>query len=117
MRKSSQEEKPKKESPKTSIIDHLESRRKELGFKGEIRTHHGKDLFRSGKDDHYYILTNNRKRIIECISCKIRHGGVLEAHLLTRYKLNGGVLSLDGKEINKAPKDFICPEELSDNKI
>lgn len=56
----------------------------------------------SGK--HYFVMENIAKRSIKCISCPITHGGILEAHLLTRYTLTDGVLSLDGKALNTAPK-------------
>lgn len=55
----------------------------------------------SGK--HYFVLESIGKRSIKCISCPITHGGILEAHLLTRYKLEDGVISLDGKPLNEAP--------------
>lgn len=97
--------------PKVSVIDLLEHKDEDHVFHNEVKTHHGKDLFRSKSEEHYYVLSDNRKRVIRCISCKILHGGILEAHLLTRYKINDGVLSLDGKAVNKIPQGFLCPDE------
>ncbi len=60
--------------------------------------------FNLTKGEHYFVMESIGKRSIKCISCPITHGGILEAHLLTRYKLEDGVLYLDDKPQNKAPK-------------
>lgn len=75
---------------------------KESGdWDGEIETHQvGKEISLT-KGEHYYILSDKRKRIVECIACPVKHGGILEAHMLTRYKVEDGVIYLDGEPTNK----------------
>lgn len=58
------------------------------------------------KGSHYYVIEDAGKRSIKCISCSIKHGGILEARLLTRYRLNEGVLYLDDKPLNATPENF-----------
>lgn len=65
-----------------------------------------KPYYNLNKGSHYYVLDDPKKSTIKCLSCPIKHGGVLEAHLLTRYTLKEGVLYLDGEAINKTPEDF-----------
>lgn len=60
--------------------------------------------FNLSSGEHYFIMEDAKRRIIKCVSCPIPHGGVLEAHLLMRYKLEDGVLFLDEKPINKQAK-------------
>ena len=50
------------------------------------------------------MTQRNRQSSVSAVP--IKHGGVLEAHLLTRYTLKEGVLYLDGEAINKTPEDF-----------
>jgi len=65
-----------------------------------------KPFYNLNKGGHYFVLDNSAKRTIKCISCPVKHGGMLEAHLLTRYALKDGVLSLDGRAINQTPENF-----------
>lgn len=46
--------------------------------------------------NHYYVISDVAKREVTCTVCKIRHGGILEAHLLARYEVRDGVIYLDG---------------------
>lgn len=79
---------------------------KERGLhKGDYQEYE-KPYYNLNKGSHYYVLENSAKRTIKCISCPVKHGGVLEAHLLTRYALKEGVLYLDGKPINQTPENF-----------
>jgi hypothetical protein len=92
-----------KESPD---IWHVLELRKKLGtWHGEIKVHKIKE-YHLTKGPHYYVIEDLRKRSVKCISCPISHGGILEAHLLARYKIEDGVLYLDGKPINKTPEGF-----------
>ena len=50
---------------------------------------------------HYFELESVEKRSIVCTSCAVKHGGILEARHLTRYKLEEGVLYFNGKPINR----------------
>lgn len=50
---------------------------------------------------HYFVVDDPKKRSIVCTKCQTKHGGILEAHLLTQYKLEDGVLYLKGIAINK----------------
>lgn len=53
------------------------------------------------KGVHYFEVEDSKKRTVVCTSCPIRHGLILEAHLLTRYTISDGVVSLDGKPLNR----------------
>lgn len=90
-------------SPKPNAWDVLKERKKKGLWDGEITTHEVKDYpITSG--EHYYEITDIRKREVTCTSCPIKHGGILEAHKLTRYEVKDGIIYLDGKAMTKAPK-------------
>lgn len=74
-------------------------------WKGDYREYE-KPYYNLNKGNHYYVMDDPRKGSIKCLSCPVKHGGILEAHLLTRYTLNEGVLALDGKAINTTPDNF-----------
>lgn len=79
---------------------------KERGLhKGDYQEYE-KPFYNLNKGGHYFVLDNSTKRTIKCISCPVKHGGVLESHLLTRYTLKDGVLYLDGRAINQIPENF-----------
>lgn len=81
----------------------LEERKKRGLWDGEIKIHQIKE-YPLNKGEHYFIISNNRAREVKCISCPLSHGGILEAHMLSRYKVENGVIYLDGKATNTAPK-------------
>jgi len=84
---------------KPDIWEALKERKKRGLWSGEITTHEIKEYnLSTGK--HYFVMEDIRKRSIVCTSCPVKHGGFLEAKMLTRYKLDGGVLYLDDKAIN-----------------
>ncbi len=60
-----------------------------------------KDVFAAGSP-HYYEITDFAKAEVACTSCSVKHGGILEAHLLTRYEVKDGVIYLDGKPMTKS---------------
>ena len=78
----------------------LEERKRKGLWNGEIQTIETKSYSLS-KGKHYFVVENPRTRSIKCISCPISHGTLLEAKYLTRYKLDDGVLSFDGKALNE----------------
>lgn len=55
------------------------------------------------KGKHYYEIEDVKKRTIVCISCPVRHGGVLEAKHLLDYQIKKGVLYFKGKAVNETP--------------
>lgn len=91
--------------PESNIWGQLKELKKKGLFKGEITEIVPKD-FNITQSKHYYVVDDLRRRSIKCISCPISHGGILEAHLLTRYKIEDGVLYLDGVAQNQIPDDF-----------
>lgn len=58
-------------------------------------------LMRDSK--HYFVVEDPKRRMVSCSICPMKHGGILEAHLLTQYKIENGVLSFQGKAINETP--------------
>jgi hypothetical protein len=72
-------------------------------LKGDYREYE-KPYYNLLKGEHYYEIEDAKKGSIVCTSCPVRHGGILESHLLARYKVEDGVLYLDDQAINKAPK-------------
>lgn len=62
-----------------------------------------KDIF-SSNAPHYFEITNFKTAEVTCRSCPVRHGGYLEAHLLTRYRVTDGVIYLDNKPMTHAPQ-------------
>jgi len=52
---------------------------------------------------HHFVLEDVRKRRIVCTSCSLKHGGILDAHELTHYKVEDGVLYYKGVAINRTP--------------
>lgn len=86
-----------------NIWDVLEERKKKGLWDGEIEVIPIKEHKLVG-GEHYYIVSDIRKREITCTSCAIRHGGILEARYLTRYKIEDGILYFDGKAQNSTPK-------------
>jgi len=69
-----------------------------------------KPYYNLNKGGHYYVMDDPRKHTIKCISCPVKHGGILEAHKLSRYRLENGVLFLDDKAINQVPENFNAGE-------
>lgn len=65
-----------------------------------------KPYYNLNKGAHYYVLDSASSYTIRCLSCPVKHGGILEAHLLTRYALKDGVLYFDGKPVNQVPPNF-----------
>jgi len=94
-----------KNSAPGNIWEHLRDLKKKGLFKGEITEIIPKD-FNITQAPHYYVVDDLRRRSIKCISCPIIHGGVLEAHLLTRYRIEDGVLYFDDVPTNKVPEGF-----------
>lgn len=91
--------------PEGNIWGILRELKKKGVFKGEITEIIPKD-FNITQAAHYYVVDDLRKRSIKCISCPVVHGGVLEAHLLSRYKVEDGILYFDGKPTNRIPEGF-----------
>lgn len=56
------------------------------------------------KGTHYYEITSLQKREVTCILCPIAHGGILEAHLLSRYQVKNGIIYLDKMPRTRAPE-------------
>lgn len=100
-RLSAKEELEAPELPK-DIFEILEERKKKGLWDGDVEHIEIKE-HNLTKGKHYYEMLDVRKREIVCTSCPIKHGGILEAKLLTRYKLENGVLFLDGKPCNETP--------------
>lgn len=86
-----------------NIWDVLEERKKKGLWDGEIDVVPIKE-YPLTAGEHYYELTDIRKREVTCKSCAIKHGGILEAHLLMRYKVENGVIYLDNKPVTRAPQ-------------
>lgn len=71
-----------------------------------ITVEHPKKTYNLSKGVHYFEVENAARKSIVCTSCPVRHGGILEAHLLTRYKLEDGILYLDGQAINQTKESL-----------
>lgn len=69
-----------------------------------------KPFYNINKGAHYFVVEDPKKRSIRCISCPVKHGGILESHLLTRYLIKNGTLFLDDRPINQTPSDFTPPD-------
>lgn len=102
-------ENKKKESQKKAkypdIWEVLKARKEKGLWHGEIKVHKIRE-FNLSKGDHYYVVEDIRKRSVKCISCPVTHGGLLEANLLARYKVENGIIYLDGNPTNTMPKSF-----------
>ena len=103
MQSKEQNSKNKNKEKLPDIWQILEERKKRGLWDGEIKVHQIKEYSLS-KGEHYFIISDNRKREVMCITCPLKHGGILEAHMLTRYKVEDGIIYLDGKPTNTAPK-------------
>lgn len=93
-------------SPDTSI-DFWETHRIrfEKGLvKEPIVVERPKKTINLSKGEHYFEIENIEKRSIICVTCPAPHGGILESHLLTQYRLADGVLFFRGKPVNKTPQ-------------
>lgn len=75
--------------------------RGKLGYRQDEITTHQTESWNLSKKEHYFVVDDNAKRSIKCISCSIPHGGILEARKLDRYRLDDGILYLDDKPVNK----------------
>ena len=95
----------KNAKPEGNIWETLRALKKKGLFKGDIDEIIPKD-FNLKTGDHYYVIDDLRKHTVKCISCPIIHGGILEAHLLTRYRVENGIIFFDEEPTNTAPKDF-----------
>lgn len=90
------------EDEKPDLFAVLEERKRRGQWKGQVDRHEVKEYTLSG-GQHYYEMESLAKRSIVCTSCPIKHGGILEAHLLGLYELKEGVLYFKGKGINETP--------------
>ena len=97
------EEKSANDEKKVNVWDVLKERKKKGLWDGEITTHQIVEHQITG-GPHYYVVSNAGKREITCTSCAMRHGGILEAHLLSRYQTENGIIYLDGKAQNVTPQ-------------
>lgn len=84
-----------------NIWETLRKRKEEGSWDGEIETIVPKTIMNLTSGAHYYEIEDPRSRSVVCISCPIKHGGILEAHLLTRYKIDKGVIYLDGQAMTR----------------
>ena len=98
---SAKEELESPDLPK-DLFEALEEKRKKGLWDGDVEHIEFKEHNLTG-GKHYYEMLDVRKREIVCTTCPIRHGGILEAKMLTRYRLEKGVLYLDGKPCNETP--------------
>lgn len=92
------------EAPKidSGIWDILKERKRRGLWSGNIEHIEIKE-HKINAGPHFYVIEDARKRSIVCTSCPIKHGGVLEASMLTRYTVENGVLYLDGVATNVVP--------------
>lgn len=86
-----------------NIWDVLEERKKKGLWDGEVEVVPIKEYALTA-GEHYFKVTDTKKGEVTCTSCAIQHGGILEAHLLTRYKVEDGVIYLDNKPMTRAPQ-------------
>lgn len=78
--------------------------------KNPIVIEHPKQTFTLSKGVHYFVIEDVRRRSIACTSCPVKHGGILEAHMLMDYRVESGVLYYKGKAINQVPNATIDNE-------
>ena len=97
------EEKTLNQEKKVDVWEVLKERKKKGLWDGEITTHQMVEHQIIG-GPHFYVVSNPGKREVTCTSCAIKHGGILEAHLLSRYKVENGIIYLDGKAQNVTPQ-------------
>lgn len=88
--------------PKPNIWKALEEAKKRGEWDGEIETITPVN-YSLKNGPHYYEVEDPKKRTVVCTSCPIRHGLILEAHLLTHYRIEDGVVYLNDKPLNKTP--------------
>jgi hypothetical protein len=69
----------------------------------QIAIEHPKNTFNLSQGRHYYVVEDAAAKSIACTSCPVKHGGILEAHLLTKYTIENGILYFEGKAVNKTP--------------
>lgn len=62
-------------------------------------------ILTSGK--HYYIVNNLARAEVICVSCPVRHGGIIDAYELARTRVKDGVIYLDGIATTRKPRDFV----------
>lgn len=87
-----------------NIWEVLRERKKRGLWDGEIEEIVPKE-YNLTQGEHYYEIDDLRQRTVKCSACPITHGGILEAHLLTRYEVKNGIIYLDGKPKTKAKKN------------
>lgn len=80
--------------------------------KEEIVVEHPKQTYILNKGAHYFIIEDVKKRSIACITCPIRHGGILDAKDLTHYRVEDGVLYFKGKALNQIPDKSIVDKAI-----
>ena len=105
-KKSDEEEVREDQSPEMPDAWAVLAERKKKGlWNGEVTTHKVRK-YKLNKGAHYYVIEDYRSGSVKCISCPVSHGGVLENHMLTRYRVEDGVIYLDNVARNKTPKGF-----------
>lgn len=102
MRELAQNEDKATRGPKPNIWKALEYMKKRGEWDGEIETI-TPVTYSLKNGPHYFEVEDPKKRTVVCTSCPIRHGLLLEAHLLTRYRIEDGVVYLDNKPLNRTP--------------
>ncbi len=84
-----------------NIWEILRQRKAKGEWQGEIETIVPKTIMNLSSGAHYYEIEDIKKRSVACVTCPIKHGGILEAHLLTRYKVANGIIYLDDKAMTR----------------
>ena len=74
MKKNEQNSKNKNKEKLPDIWQILEERKKRGLWDGEIKVHQIKEYSLS-KGEHYFIISDNRKREVTCTSCSIKQIG------------------------------------------
>lgn len=94
---------PKNHDNKEPVLD-IWAEQARRGAK--IERHEIKEYVLSG-GEHYWAIDDARTRGVICLSCPIRHGGIIDAKEASETTIKKGIIYFRGKEITKKPKNFI----------
>jgi len=53
---------------------------------------------------HYWVIDNLKEKSVKCISCPVKHGGIIDAKEAALTTVRDGVIYFKGKPVTEKPE-------------